>query len=756
MMVSCALLLCLGSLVALTPMAGAEMHAMPTEFKDVVTQPPEVWRSKQAADVAARIVRRIEAGELTLSLPLGQLSVPDGILPTQMSILAHVYAAVGDVNLKKAFNAALEVLIAAQYPSGGWPTIYPKYAKWDLHGDMYADSTWNEIPALLKSILAGKPPFDSDIVSGLDRSTLEDVLSRIPPKASIKRFVYADYASRSLLWWKSEEAARIGDNLISWQMPHGGWWEDIAMAVLPYSPEQMTRSRSSEGGIERATFDDHGTIDPLRYLAKLYDANKEPRFRDAFYRGLDFVLAAQYASGGWPQSYPNPRGYSRYVTFNDNAMVNILLFIQDTISGKAPFGFVDQARQGRLTEAFDLGIEHILRAQVEVEGRLTAWAQQHDPFTYEPKTARAFEPVAISGNESVGVVELLRSIPDPSTKVKRAILSALEWFEAVQLSDGRWARFYEIGTSRPIFAGRDGIVRYDVSEIDKERQMNYAWFGTWPKSLLERANDGAYIDSLYEDLPEYPGLRVKFHSLRNRARVSGQVPVDISILHPSKEKGVKEVVVDVDDSVVYAGERLPERGELVINTELLEEGLHTLTVTTVHRELGTYHHSLMVNVNNIWRVVQELQPPLQSWLGVYDFLQTTSRSEGWGYDTEQKERFFGDPHRLVRTTDTEEHLIWETPRLRSLTLTAYIQGDTAIEGGLALAVSANGHQWRELAYQAAYEDASDSWRRVTIQADLDEASSGDWCRLTLTEGIAKERVQVGRVVLSGYHKAQGD
>lgn len=723
------------------------------EYHEVAQRPREWWTTGEARSFAARIVHDIEAGELTLGLPLAQLSVPDGILPTRLSALAHVYAAGGDASLKQAFNQALGMLIEAQYPSGGWPTIYPKYAKWDLHGDMYADSTWNEIPALLNSILAGEPPYDTDIISEFDRSLLQDALSRIPPKESIQRFVYKDYASRSQAWWKSEEASRIGDNLISWQMPHGGWWEDIAMAVLPYSPEQMTRSRSSGGGVERGTFDDHGTIDPLRYLAKLYEATQEARFADAFYRGIDFVLAAQYSSGGWPQTYPDPTGYSRYVTFNDNAMVNILSFIQEIIQGKAPFGFVDQAYRERLTGAFELGIAHILRAQIRVDGCLTAWAQQHDPFSFEPKSARAFEPVAISSGESVGVVELLRFIPDPSTEVKQAILSALEWFEAAQLPDGRWARFYEIGTGRPVFAGRDGIVRYDVSEIELERQLGYAWYGTWPKNLLASAHSGGYIESLYADLPEYPGFRVKFHSPKDRARVSGHIPVDISLLHPTSESGVQEVLVAVDDGDIYSDNRLPGHGELVLNTELLDEGAHTLTVTVVHRDLGTRSQSLTLQVNNVWSMIQELQPPMESWFGTLDFLQATDRSEGWDYDTDDQERFFGDPHRLVRTTDAREYLIWETPRLKSLTLIAYVDGDMAVEGGLALAVSRDGHEWQELTYQGGYEDAPDGWRRVTIEVDLDQATSGDWFRLTLTEGVAKGSIQLGRLVLSGYHKA---
>ena len=49
-----------------------------------------------------------------------------------------------------------------------------------------------------------------------------------------------------------------------------------------------------------------------------------------------------------------------------------------------------------------------------------------------------------------------------------------------------WARFYEIGTNRPIFADRDGVARHDLAEIGYERRNGYAWHGTWPQRLLEQ------------------------------------------------------------------------------------------------------------------------------------------------------------------------------------------------------------------------------------------------------------------------------
>jgi PelA/Pel-15E family pectate lyase len=47
-----------------------------------------------------------------------------------------------------------------------------------------------------------------------------------------------------------------------------------------------------------------------------------------------------------------------------------------------------------------------------------------------------------------------------------------------------WARHYEIGTNKPVFAGRDGVRKYAFAEIERERRTGTPWFGTWPAKLI--------------------------------------------------------------------------------------------------------------------------------------------------------------------------------------------------------------------------------------------------------------------------------
>jgi PelA/Pel-15E family pectate lyase len=152
---------------------------------------------------------------------------------------------------------------------------------------------------------------------------------------------------------------------------------------------------------------------------------------------------------------------------------------------------------------------------VRVNGHLTAWGAQHDEVTLEPASARTFEPVSLSAKESVGLVEFLMSRPAPTPAILAAVDAAVSWLRDVRLTGLRlesrvdaswvkawdrvlvtdpaagplWARFYEIGTNRPIFADRDRVVKYRIEEIGYERRTGYAWYGTWPADLVGKHYD---------------------------------------------------------------------------------------------------------------------------------------------------------------------------------------------------------------------------------------------------------------------------
>ena len=311
---------------------------------------------------------------------------------------------------------------------------------------------------------------------------------------------------QSAEWYEGDEARVIAACLLHYQTPEGGWPKNTDMTAPP-SAEFLAETKFDH---RAPTIDNDATTTQLHFLAQVISAKDDPVGRAAFDRGFDYLLAAQYANGGWPQYFPLRPGYYTHITFNDDAMVNALTLLREVSLSQQPYGFVDAARRAQAAAAVEQGIACILRTQVKQNGKLTAWCAQHDEITLTPAPARNFEPVSLSGAESVGVVRFLMALENPSPEVIVAIEGAVAWFKAVPIHglrvdettspDGKkdrhavadpaatdlWARFYELGTDKPIFTGRDKVIRYDFNEIERERRAGYRYLNTWPASLLAK------------------------------------------------------------------------------------------------------------------------------------------------------------------------------------------------------------------------------------------------------------------------------
>ncbi|TWT87423.1 Pectic acid lyase [Pseudobythopirellula maris] len=309
-------------------------------------------------------------------------------------------------------------------------------------------------------------------------------------------------------WYGGADAQRIGDNVLAYQSPNGGWCKNVDMAV-PHSEEQLAELRRNAG--RRETLIDNGaTYTQIRLLSHIFAATGETRFGEARDRGLDFVYAMQYPNGGWPMIHPLQDNYTRRITFNDGSMIGVMRLLTDVAEGAAPFDTVDSDRQAQARQAVERGLEAILRMQVRVDGRPTVWCAQHNEVDLTPTGARTYELPSLSGMESVEVVQYLMDVEEPSDEVIAAIEGAVDWFERAKitgkavrwrddpsLSRGRdrivvddpngdplWGRFYEIATNKPMFVGRDGVVKDTLAEIEYERRVGYSWIGSYAKGLL--------------------------------------------------------------------------------------------------------------------------------------------------------------------------------------------------------------------------------------------------------------------------------
>lgn len=312
-------------------------------------------------------------------------------------------------------------------------------------------------------------------------------------------------------WYSGSEAVRIADNLLLYQRSNGGWHKNTDMArALSDEEKKVLMSKAEKEDI--STIDNGATFTQLEYMARVYEATGQDKYKESFLRGIDYLLEAQYENGGWPQFYPVRKGYYEHITYNDGAMVGVMQLLRDVAQRKNPYTFVDAARRNLAAKAIEKGLHVILQTQIKVDGRLTAWGAQHDRFDFSPQKARAYELPSISGGESVGILNYLMEIENPNPDVLRAVEGAVSWLERVKITGIRvdrvkdpsmkkgynavvvkdpsapplWARFYAIETNQPMFVGRDGIVRDKLSDIEEERRNGYNWYVNSPQELLEK------------------------------------------------------------------------------------------------------------------------------------------------------------------------------------------------------------------------------------------------------------------------------
>lgn len=315
--------------------------------------------------------------------------------------------------------------------------------------------------------------------------------------------------------YDESDYTKIADNMLIFQRDNGGWPKNYDMRAILTS-EQISKVINTKN-ILHTTFDNATTYTHIYYLAQVYTATKIEKYKDAFLKGMDFVLDAQYANGGWPQYYPLEKNYSRHITFNDGAYMGVMDLLQQIIDNNPDFSFIDDALKAKVTKAYTKGLECILNMQIVNQGKLTAWCQQHDEVDLSPAWARAFEPPSISNGESAPVVLFLMEIDNPSNEIIKAIQSAVKWFEDSKIYNTRiesfeiepfesqfttvrrdrravidstappiWTRYYELGTSKPLFCDRNSKYLYALEEVSVERRNGYAWYTYAPQQVLEK------------------------------------------------------------------------------------------------------------------------------------------------------------------------------------------------------------------------------------------------------------------------------
>jgi PelA/Pel-15E family pectate lyase len=340
-----------------------------------------------------------------------------------------------------------------------------------------------------------------------------------PPQGRTARGLLLDEAAP---WYSGPEGTRLAKIVLSFQTPAGGWSKNLDMT----SHTRAHGEHFAAGNISRflspadndapaadwnyvGTFDNDATTTQLRFLARVITASRPEtgaEYRSAFQRGLEYIFGSQYPNGGWPQVWPLQGGYHDAITYNDGAMVHVLSVLRDIVDSTNQFAFLTSATRERARASLARGVQCILSSQISVGTRKTVWCQQHDVLTLQPTSARNYEMPAQSTGESAEIMILLMREREPTAEIATAIHSAAAWLQKVGIRDvaftgsrtegrrlvaepGRgplWARFYEIGTDRPIFGDRDKTIQDDVNQISRERRNGYSWYSEGPASALKQ------------------------------------------------------------------------------------------------------------------------------------------------------------------------------------------------------------------------------------------------------------------------------
>ena len=279
------------------------------------------------------------------------------------------------------------------------------------------------------------------------------------------------------------DAARdAGHALAKGQLVSGGWdyrlefepakRSEWAYRVAPTAPRVKARNVT--------TLDDDTTQAALRLLMKLDVVLKQDdkHIHGTVEYALDALLKAQYPNGAWPQrysefpdsqdfpvkqaSYPDtwPREYPKadyrsYYTFNDNTLADLIdtMFLAEQLYENSRYGAA--ARKAG---------DFIILAQMPEPQ--PAWAQQYNSDMH-PAWARRFEPTAVTGGESQGVIRVLLTLHHHThdDKYLVPIGKALDYLERSLLPNGQLARFYELKTNKPLYFTKDYVLTYDDSDM---------------------------------------------------------------------------------------------------------------------------------------------------------------------------------------------------------------------------------------------------------------------------------------------------
>ena len=302
-------------------------------------------------------------------------------------------------------------------------------------------------------------------------------------------------------------AVTTAEALIHGQLESGAWTNSVC-----FDPSSGLTSLYRNGmgrGRDFSTLDDGISQAAIQFLVLLDQSTgfKNKTVHEAAMIALDALLKAQFPNGAFPQGWDETPADAG----------------ADSVGRKGNFPNYDWETEGRIKEYWDMYTLNDDLALTVSETLITAyeaysddryldslkrfgdflilsqmpepqpaWAQQYN-YEVQPIWARKFEPPAISGRETEGVLATLirLAVYTKDKKYLEPIAAAIVWLKRSQLPNGQLARYYELETNTPLYMERSGKV-YSLTHDDSNLPSHYGWKNDAQIEHLEKALAAIY------------------------------------------------------------------------------------------------------------------------------------------------------------------------------------------------------------------------------------------------------------------------
>ncbi|MFO1002109.1 MAG: pectate lyase [Planctomycetaceae bacterium] len=279
------------------------------------------------------------------------------------------------------------------------------------------------------------------------------------------------------------EAAKA---LLHGQLESGCWSDRVDFDPVGKNAGLYRNGRGKQKGRNYSTLDDDKSQAALRFLIETDRVLqfKDETIHEAVQYGLESLLKAQFANGGFPQGWEKPveqlpvvkasiptydwktegrfKNYWDFETLNDG--------LAGTVTKTLQLAY-ETYKDERFRQATLKFGDFLILAQLPEPQ--PAWAQQYN-HQLQPIWARKFEPPAVAGRESEDAIETLMSLAEVTGERRflEPIPRAIAWLKRSRLADGQMARFYELNTNKPLYFVKD---TYELTYDDSNLPTHYGF-----------------------------------------------------------------------------------------------------------------------------------------------------------------------------------------------------------------------------------------------------------------------------------------